>query len=82
MFFLKAFYWGHMSARENFSLQLSNIVKKGREALGGIPVIIGECGIPFDMKCGRSFFDMLSRAHVFTARETRSARVTGHGRHG
>jgi hypothetical protein len=50
LFFLKAFYWGHSSARDNFSLQLGNIVAKGREALGDIPVIIGECGIPFDMK--------------------------------
>jgi hypothetical protein len=50
MFPLKAFYWGHKSARENFTLQIRTIVSKAREALGDIPVIIGECGIPMDMK--------------------------------
>jgi hypothetical protein len=50
MFPLKAFYWGHKSARENFTLQIGTIVSKARDALGDIPVIIGECGIPMDMK--------------------------------
>jgi hypothetical protein len=50
MFFLRAFYWGHASARNNFALQIGNIASKAREALGEMPIIIGECGIPFDMK--------------------------------
>lgn len=50
MFPLKAFYWGHRGARENFKLQIRNIVEKGYEALGEKPVVIGECGIPMDMK--------------------------------
>ena len=50
MFPLKAFYWGQQGARENFSLQIRNIVELAYRALGEIPVIIGECGIPMDMK--------------------------------
>ena len=50
MFPLKAFYWGQKGARENFSLQIRNIVEEGYKSLGETPVIIGECGIPMDMK--------------------------------
>jgi len=50
MFLLKAFYWGQKGARENFSLQIRNIVENGYRSLGELPVIIGECGIPMDMK--------------------------------
>ena len=50
MFPLKAFYWGQRGARENFSLQIRNIAQKGYEALGEVPIIIGECGVPMDMK--------------------------------
>jgi hypothetical protein len=50
MFPLKAFYWGQKGARENFSLQICNIVENGYRSLGELPVIIGECGIPMDMK--------------------------------
>ncbi|EIM87043.1 cytoplasmic protein [Stereum hirsutum FP-91666 SS1] len=55
MFPLKAFYWGHRGARENFKLQIRNIVEKGYEALGEKPVVIGECGIPMDMNKGEAF---------------------------
>jgi hypothetical protein len=51
MFPLKAFYWGQKGARENFSLQIRNIVDGGYKALGEKPVLIGECGVPMDMKC-------------------------------
>lgn len=54
MFLLKAFYWGQQGARDNFSLQIRNIVEHGYEALGERPVIIGECGIPMDMKYVRN----------------------------
>ena len=50
MFFLKAFYWGQKGARDNYSLQLQNIVEHGYNSLGETPVIIGECGIPMDLK--------------------------------
>ncbi|KNZ71680.1 hypothetical protein J132_07592 [Termitomyces sp. J132] len=55
MFPLKAFYWGQSGARENFSLQIHNIVKHAHEALGEHPVIIGECGIPMDMNKKEAF---------------------------
>lgn len=50
MFPLKAFYWGHKGARDNFVLQLRNIAEKAYSAIGETPVLIGECGIPMDMK--------------------------------
>ena len=50
MFLPKAFYWGQKGARENFSLQIRNIVENGYRSLGELPVIIGECGVPMDMK--------------------------------
>jgi len=51
MFFLKTFYWGQKGARDNFSLQIRNIVEAGYRSLGEKPVVIGECGVPMDMKC-------------------------------
>jgi hypothetical protein len=50
MFLLKSFYWGQLGARENYTLQIRNIVEHGYESLGEKPVIIGECGVPMDMK--------------------------------
>lgn len=50
MFLLKALYWGHQAAKDNFTLQLRNLVEAGYRSLGETPVIIGECGIPMDMK--------------------------------
>ncbi|KDR76952.1 hypothetical protein GALMADRAFT_246095 [Galerina marginata CBS 339.88] len=55
MFLLKTFYWGQKGARDNFSLQIRNIVEHGYRALGENPVIIGECGIPMDMNKGEAF---------------------------
>ncbi|KIJ64803.1 glycoside hydrolase family 5 protein [Hydnomerulius pinastri MD-312] len=49
MFPLKAFYWGQKGARDNFSLQIRNIVDAGHKVLGDTPILIGECGIPMDM---------------------------------
>lgn len=51
MFPLRAFYWGHVGARDNFSLQIRNIVESGYRVLGERPIVIGECGVPMDMKC-------------------------------
>ncbi|KAI0703877.1 glycoside hydrolase family 5 protein [Cerioporus squamosus] len=55
MFPLKAFYWGQKGARDNFSLQIRNIVEHGYRSLGETPVIIGECGIPMDMNKKEAF---------------------------
>jgi len=50
MFLPKAFYWGQLGARDNYSLQIRNIVESGYQSLGEVPVIISECGVPMDMK--------------------------------
>ena len=50
MFPLKTFYWGQQGARENYSLQIRNIAEEAYRSLGEKPVVIGECGIPMDMK--------------------------------
>ncbi|KAG6908993.1 hypothetical protein DXG01_002482 [Tephrocybe rancida] len=55
MFLLKAFYWGQGGARDNFSLQIKNIVDHAYAALGEKPVVIGECGIPMDMNKKEAF---------------------------
>ncbi|KAL0945851.1 hypothetical protein HGRIS_012134 [Hohenbuehelia grisea] len=55
LFPLKAFYWGHKGARDNFALQLRNIVEAGYRSLGEKPVIIGECGVPMDMNRCEAF---------------------------
>ena len=55
MFLLKAFYWGQRGARDNYGLQIRNIVERAYEALGEKPVIIGECGVPMDMKLVKEF---------------------------
>ena len=50
MFPLFAFYWGQKGARDNFALQIRNLVEAAYRSLGENPVLIGECGIPMDMK--------------------------------
>ncbi|EIN14712.1 glycoside hydrolase [Punctularia strigosozonata HHB-11173 SS5] len=52
---LNTFYWGQRGARDNYALQMKNIVEAGYRALGETPVIIGECGIPMDMNKGEAF---------------------------
>ncbi|KAF9238092.1 glycoside hydrolase family 5 protein [Melanogaster broomeanus] len=44
----KGFYWGQKGARDNYSLQIQNIINSGHEVLEA-PVLIGECGIPMDL---------------------------------
>ncbi|KAF8750383.1 Cellulase (glycosyl hydrolase family 5) [Rhizoctonia solani] len=47
---------GHSGARENYTLQIRNIVENARKSLSGSrPTIIGECGIPMDMNNGAGF---------------------------
>lgn len=55
MFPLKAFYWGQRGARDNYSLQIGNIAAAAHKALADVPVIIGECGVPMDLKCVSAF---------------------------
>lgn len=50
MFPLKAFYWGHKGARDNFGLQIRTLVEEAHKTLENTPVLFGECGIPMDMK--------------------------------
>lgn len=50
MFVARAMYWGHASARDNFALQLGTIAREAYDSLGETPVLIGECGVPMDMK--------------------------------
>lgn len=51
MFLLRALYWGHTGARDNYRHQIANMVMKAHTSLDyRVPVVIGECGIPMDMK--------------------------------
>jgi hypothetical protein len=71
MFPLKAFYWGHKGARDNFSLQIRTLKEEAHKSLGDIPVLFGECGIPLDMKyafaisCLSFVYDFLSKGEAF-----------------
>ncbi|KAJ7291517.1 glycoside hydrolase superfamily [Mycena rebaudengoi] len=55
MFPLRAFYWGQKGARDNFFLQIRNIVEAAYRSLGEKPVLIGECGVPMDMNKREAF---------------------------
>ncbi|KAF8633873.1 hypothetical protein AX15_001204 [Amanita polypyramis BW_CC] len=55
MFPLQAFYWGQKGARDNFGLQIRNIVEEGYKSLGETPVLMGECGLPMDINNGEAF---------------------------
>jgi hypothetical protein len=48
---LKAIYFGAKGAKTNYALQIGTILRSAQLSLGNTPVIIGECGIPIDMKC-------------------------------
>ena len=49
-FLLRTFYWGQAGVRENYKLQIRKIVTEAYKSLGDTPVVIGECGVPMDMK--------------------------------
>ncbi|KAJ1309337.1 hypothetical protein OPQ81_006117 [Rhizoctonia solani] len=56
MFILRALYWGHSGARNNYTFQIRNIAEHARKSLSkSCPIIIGECGIPMDMNEGAGF---------------------------
>lgn len=47
----RAIYWGLKGSRANYRLQISNLVQEAYSSLQeSAPVVIGECGIPMDMK--------------------------------
>ncbi|KPL82439.1 hypothetical protein SE15_09785 [Thermanaerothrix daxensis] len=50
--------------RRNFADQLAEFKHHARERLGNVPVIIGECGIPFDLDNKRAYRDGNFRAHA------------------
>jgi len=50
MFIYKALYWGIEGAKRNYALQIRNIVVGARKQLGEVPIVIGECGVPMDLK--------------------------------
>lgn len=77
MFPLKAFYWGQKGARDNFALQLRNVVDAGYRALGETPVLIGECGVPMDMKYVLS---LASRTFRSSRPASQQGRCFRHGR--
>lgn len=70
MFPLKAFYWGQKGVRDNYKLQIRNIVESAYRSLGETPVIVGECGIPMDMKYV-AFMSLLLLAAEYPAAKAR-----------
>jgi len=83
MFPLKAFYWGQKGARENFSLQIRNIVEHGYGSLGETPVLLGECGIPMDMKFVEAVIMFIPSIHLqfcIVAKARLSRRTISNGR--
>ena len=60
MSLMRALYWGRKGARTNYHLQISTIVRAAYSSLNeSVPVIIGECGIPMDMKCVRHPYGLM-----------------------
>ena len=49
MIIYNALYWGR-GVKKNYSLQVRNIVQGARQKLGEVPILIGECGVPMDLK--------------------------------
>lgn len=46
---LGCLYFGK-SVKDNYALQIRTLVQKAREKIGEVPIVIGECGIPIDLK--------------------------------
>ena len=44
-------YWGVAGLRTNYELQIRTLVEAAYRSLGEVPVMIGECGVPMDIKC-------------------------------
>lgn len=43
-------HFGAQGAKDNYRNQIGTIVAKARERLGEVPVVMGETGLPIDMK--------------------------------
>lgn len=50
MFILKALYFGDKGVIKNYSKQIGNIVDAAGKELGEVPIVIGETGVPMDLK--------------------------------
>ena len=50
MYIWEALYFGREAAKKNYALQIKNIVQSSRDKLGEVPIIIGETGVPMDIK--------------------------------
>lgn len=48
-FLLNCLYFGK-SVRNNYELQIRTIKNEAIQKLGEVPIVIGECGIPIDLK--------------------------------
>ncbi|PKI84859.1 hypothetical protein MVES_000809 [Malassezia vespertilionis] len=49
MFILCAVYFGARGLARNYYYQLSQLVRRGYERVGQVPVLIGEAGVPYDV---------------------------------
>ena len=47
--------FGRRRVAKSFALQIGRLVERGRTAMGGVPTLIGECGIPFDLDGRRAY---------------------------
>lgn len=81
MFITRALYFGQEAAKRNYTLQIGNIVRAAYERLGEVPVVVGETGVPMDMKCV-CVVDRERGADVCLVRGKRSGRGTLDGRNG
>ena len=46
---------GARAIRRSYARQLEHLKKTARERLGGVPLLIGETGIPFDLKSSKAY---------------------------
>lgn len=58
----KVVFWPFI--RRNFADQLAEFKRHARDYLGNVPVIIGECGIPFDLDHKRAYRDSNFKIHA------------------
>ncbi|KAI8805439.1 glycoside hydrolase superfamily [Cladochytrium replicatum] len=52
---ISATYFGLAGAIENYTGQVRNIVRSGLDRVGQMPVVVGECGIPYDINEKQAF---------------------------
>lgn len=57
MFIGRAVYFGKRGVKENYALQIRNIVDAAHKRIGEVPIVFGECGIPIDLNDERAFHD-------------------------